>query len=146
MALASWTTAARRDVVATDRQREAEGEDEAHNAQQRCLQDSERLPQALREVPLPAAEQHPEAGRAEHCCEEDERERRRAEPEEQRRRPQLLPRRETQNPTAVAAPARAPPRSKAKGISELVSMARRPPAARAAILPPCAADVRSVAR
>ena len=59
-------------LVATDRQREAEGEDETDDAQQRRLQDRERLPQARREVPLPAAEQHPDAGRAEYCCEEDE--------------------------------------------------------------------------
>ena len=51
-----------------------------------------------------------------------------------------------QNPRAVAAPASAPPRSNEKGISELVSIASRPPAARAAARSPCTASMRSVAR
>src|SRR5688500_16160146 len=41
-----------------------------------------------------------------------------------------------QNPTTVATPARAPPRWYANGIRELVSIARRPPAASAAARSP----------
>ena len=58
---------------------------------------------------------------------------------------QLLPNAK-QNPTTVATPASWPPRSKAKGISELVSMARSPPAARAAIRSPFTALPRPDAR
>jgi hypothetical protein len=57
-----------------------------------------------------------------------------------------LPITERQNPTAVASPASVPPRSKANGISELVSMARRPPAARAAKRSPVMSGATDVAR
>jgi hypothetical protein len=51
-------------------------------------------------------------------------------------RPCQLGMTDTQNPTAVAAPASAPPRSNEKGISEFVSIASRRPAARAAARSP----------
>ena len=52
-------------LVTADRECEAEGKDQANDAQQRGLQDREWLPQARREVSLPATEQHAEARRAE---------------------------------------------------------------------------------
>jgi len=52
-------------LVARDRQRKTESEEQPDNAQQRGLQDPEWLFEALRKVPDAAAQENPEARRAE---------------------------------------------------------------------------------
>lgn len=72
MAFASSTTAGSARLVAPDRERESEGEEEPDDPEQRGLKDGERLSERLGSVPKPAAEQPAADGDAEDNGEEEE--------------------------------------------------------------------------
>src|SRR4029453_3677258 len=59
-------------LVAGDRQRQTKGEQQRHEAEQRGLQNPERLFEALREVPNAGAQEDPEPRRAEDHREEEQ--------------------------------------------------------------------------
>jgi hypothetical protein len=74
-------------LVAGNRQRQTKGEKQPDNAEQRALQNPERLSETLREVPNAVAEENPEPRRGEEHAEEQEAQLKAREPKKEDVRP-----------------------------------------------------------